>query len=89
MAKAKPTLADAFLAASKIEKPKNGVTPWHQRLPPERLAELEEIRSRYERGEFGRLTQTQAAEVIMQWGAEHGLDVPKRWTVVRWLTRKG
>lgn len=90
MAKARNTLADTLHAAA-IEaqnKPKNGVKPWYRRLPPERLAELEDIRDRYERGEFGRLTQCEAANAIMLWGTEHGLDIPKRWTVVRWLTRK-
>lgn len=90
MAKAKTTLADA-LAAAAIEsqgRPRNGLAPWYRRLPPERLAELEDIRDRYERGEFGKLTQSEAANVIMRWGTEHGLDIPKRWTVVRWLTRK-
>ena len=89
MAKAKTTLADALHAAAKAteDRPKNGVLPWYRRLPAERLVELEEIRDRYERGEFGRLTQCQAAEVIRLWGMEHGLDIPKRWTVVRWLTR--
>lgn len=90
MAKAKSTLADALHAAAiqAQDKPKNGVTPWYLRLPAERLAELEEIRDRWERGEFGTLSQSLAANVILRWGAEHGLDIPKRWTVVRWLTRK-
>lgn len=90
MAKAKTTLADALHAAAKAAdgRPRNGILPWYRRLPVERLAELEEIRERYERGEFGRLNQSQAAEVILLWGAEHELDIPKRWAVVRWLTRK-
>lgn len=90
MAKAKCTLADALTAAAieSQDRPQNGVAPWYRRLPPERLAELEDIRDRYERGEFGRLTQSEAANVIRVWGTEHGLDIPKRWTVVRWLTRK-
>ena len=90
MAKAKTTLADALDAAAKAaeERPKNGLLPWYRRLPAERIVELEEIRDRWERGEFGRLTQCEAANVIVRWGTEHGLDIPKRWTVVRWLTRK-
>lgn len=90
MAKAKSTLADALHAAA-VEaqgKSKNGLEPWYRRLPADRLAELEDIRDRWERGEFGRLTQCEAASVIQAWGTEHGLDIPKRWTVVRWLTRK-
>ena len=89
MAKAKTTLADALVAAARDAdgRPRSGLLPWYRRLPAERLAELEEIRGRFERGEFGRLTQVHAAEVIRQWGVEHGIDIPKRWTVVRWLTR--
>lgn len=83
-------LAEALLAAAKAaeETPKNGTLPWYRRLPAARLAELEEIRDRYERGEFGRLPQSHAAEVIHKWGIAHNLEIPKRWTVVRWLTRK-
>lgn len=90
MAKEWNQLADALVAAAKASegRPRNGIQPWYRRLPPDRLAELEDIRDRYERGEFGRLTQCEAANAIMLWGAEHGLDIPKRWTVVRWLTRK-
>ena len=87
----KPTkLVEALHAAAKAAegRPKNGTLPWYLRLPAKQLAELEGIRERYERGEFGRLTQCEAAEVIRLWGVEHGMDIPKRWTVVRWLTRK-
>jgi len=91
MAKAKTTLADALHAAAKAteDRPRNGLLPWYRRLPAGRLVELEEIRDRFERGEFGKLSQSKVAEVIMLWGADHELSMPKRWAIVRWLTRKG
>lgn len=91
MAKARTTLADALHAAARAQdgKPRNGILPWHKLLPAERQVELEEIRDRFERGEFGKLSQSKVAEVIMLWGADHELAMPKRWAIVRWLTRKG
>lgn len=91
MAKAKTTLADALHAAAKAteDRPRNGLLPWYRRLPAGRLVELEEIRDRFERGEFGKLSQSKVAEVIMLWGADHELAMPKRWAIIQWLTRKG
>jgi hypothetical protein len=69
-------------------RPPNGILPWHKKLPPDDQRELEAIRERFERGEYGRLNQSEAALAIIRWGEERGHAMPRRWAVVRWLTRK-
>lgn len=90
MAQKKTDLDEIMAAAArKAEtRPPNGVVPWFMRIPADDLRELEAIREKWDRGEYGRLNQSEAAAAIIQWGESRGLKMPKRWAVVKWLTRK-
>lgn len=85
----KPTALDAAVTAANQEYTRRRGSPaWHLRLPADAKAEAEAVKAKFLAGGYGHLPQRHVARVLMAWGADRGLDVPKEVAIVRWLTDK-
>ena len=61
-----------------------GKGSWLDRLPPEALAELEEVRKRFKSGQYTAKPYQIAAAIITS-GKRHGWNFPTEKVLVRWL----
>jgi hypothetical protein len=79
------SLADAIL--SRATNTRHGSLPWHRRLPPELLAELEAIRDQWESGTTGLQKRAMARAIIAEMQSR-GLPVCGIQGVEGWLDRE-
>ena len=83
MPKPTRTLLDDVLA----NLPKKGQKPWHETLPPEVLAEIEQLRSKFLAGEIPAATKTGFANALAKSLTARGIVIGHR-GVEAWLTAK-
>lgn len=79
-------LADAILA--RASNTRHGSLPWFKKLPPDLLAELEQIRVDWESGKTGLQKRAMARAIIAEM-QERGLPVCGIQGVEGWLDREG
>jgi hypothetical protein len=63
--------------------PKKGFKPWHEKVPADLLAELEEVRRQYRSGALGG-TKTGTATALSKALQARGIDIGQR-GVEKWL----
>ena len=78
---AKPLLADVLANV----KPPQRHTSWLDRLTPELLAEVEEIRTQLAEGSLGTVDATTVARALVQSLEARGVTMPQHKQVQRWL----
>ncbi len=66
---------------------KPGSRPWHERLSPEHLAELEELRAEWRAGRLGSQLKPVASEVVAYLHANQISDIGIQ-GVIKWLGQK-
>ena len=76
------SLADRIVG--KVAASRSGPKAFFDRMPPDRQAELLEVRERFQRGEYG-ASATAVAEALC---GELGLELPSIPTVRIWLTKR-
>jgi hypothetical protein len=82
---AKPTLRDEILSAAAPRR--YGFPAWHEKLPPDALAELEAIRADWHAGKLG-LSKWTLSTSISKSLTERGLPSAGPGEIVKWLARK-
>jgi hypothetical protein len=66
---------------------KPGIRPWHERLSPEHLAELEELRGEWRVGRLGSQLKPVAVEVVAYLHANQISDIGVQ-GVIKWLGQR-
>ena len=79
----RPPLMDDVLA----HLPKKGTAPWYSKLPPDLLAELQQVKAAFEAGTIGKATKTGLAFAISKSLKARGIDIGHR-GVEQWLQTK-
>jgi hypothetical protein len=79
----RPPLIDDVLA----NLPKKGTVPWHGKLPPDLMAELQQVKAAFDAGTMGKATKTGLAFAISKSLKARGIDIGHR-GVEAWLQTK-
>jgi hypothetical protein len=82
MAKAKPSLLDSL--RDSMSQARHGGKRWHEKLMPEQLAELAEIKTAWLAGELGTRKKTLARAISANL-AERGICNVGMYGVIAWL----
>jgi hypothetical protein len=82
MAKRAPLMDDVL-----ANLPKKGTTPWHLKLPPDLMAELQQVKAAFEAGAMPKATRTGLAFALSKSLKARGIDIGHR-GVEAWLQTK-
>lgn len=66
-------------------KPTESRAGWWKKMPPDVLAELEQLRARFHAGELGSMQKTALGRAIVEVATDRGLFVPRLKQVLEWL----
>jgi hypothetical protein len=77
-----PSLVADVLARVRPTESRAG---WWNKLPPDVLKELNELRDRFHAGELGAMTKTALARAIVEAVTDRGLEIARVKQVIQWL----
>ena len=77
-----PSLVSDVLARVKPTESRAG---WWNKMPPDVLAELEQLRAKFHGGELGDIAKTNLARAIVDAVKDRGVEMPKLKQVIVWL----